>query len=213
MKRGVLTLATALALAFHVPVAAQSTFATYDVADWSDLIPEQRVNFQTYRSIIITDGTLSADQKAARVAAKYTEIEQAIRNTRRAAYEAVTRTYGVGNSATKGSSGGEPKEVDRKCRGADMPDMYVTADRVRGAYKSGSDDAGPGVIATGNAVGAADIIIDNGAQICAIGLKQSGKGRKVSYSEGEFRIRPSRITQIVNAEITPIMAEITKSPL
>lgn len=193
--------------------AAQSTFATYGVADWQDVVPERRVEFQTFRTIVLTNSTISDDEKARRVAAKFIEVQEAVRKARLDAYGAVVDRVGIGNSATKGSSGGDPKVSDAKCRGANYPNMFTTPQWARGAYKSGNDDAGPNVLANGSAVNPAGIVTAGGEQVCAIRLKQSGRGRKVAWSEAEFRIKPEQIKALVDAELPLAMDQISRSPV
>lgn len=91
--------------------------------------------------------------------------------------------------------------------------MYTEQSWAEGAYQSGDAEAGPAVLKSGNQVPNNQIVSADGSMICAIELKQSGKGRKVAYSEATFRIRPAAINALVAAEISMIMSEISKSPL
>lgn len=185
---------------------------TYGVGDWRELVPEKRVEFQSYRTIVLTNPAIDDDEKARRIAAKFIAVQKDIQSVRTAAYEGVKKLEGVGNSCTKGSSGGSAKKCDAECRGSSLPDMYTTADWARGAYKSGDETASSVILASGNAVPTAEIVAGGGALICAIALKQSSKGRKVAWSEAEFRIRPGPISAMVGRELPVIMAEVAKSP-
>ena len=202
----------AILVSITSPALAQD-FSTYGVTDWHTLVPEKRIEFQTYRTITLSNSTLDDEEKARRVAAKYAAMEKQVRETRTDAFKEVQETVGIGNSATKGSSGGDPKVVEAKCRGSDKPNMYTQPGWAKGAYQSGGADADARVLQTGGAVPSNQIVASNGAVVCAIRLKQSGKGRKVAYSEAVFRIRPGAIKSMVDAEVPQMMAEITKSPL
>jgi hypothetical protein len=162
---------------------------------------------------VIADPNLTVDQKAAMVTAKYNAVENDVRVLRTAAYSAVKRNVGVGNSCTKGSSGGDAKVCNAKCASAPLPDTVAIAASFRGAYKSGDETAGPEILDSGNPVAADGLILDNGATICALKLKQSGKGRKVSWSQADFAIREARIAQLVAEELATIMQAITRSPV
>lgn len=190
---------------------SQAPYETYHVSDWHDLVPQRRVEFQSYRTIVLSNGTLSDDEKARRIAAKFTELQNAVRADRLAAYEAVAESHGVGNSCT--NAGSSPKRCKSKCAGSNFPDMFTQASWAKGAYKSGGDPADARILRVGNPVAPASIVSPDGAQICAIELKQSGHGRKVSYSQAEFRIRPATIRKLVDAEVPLAMSEITKSPI
>lgn len=186
---------------------------TYGVVDWRDSVTEKAAEYKTYRIIVLSNATYSDDEKAAKIARKFTEIREAVRADRTQAYSAFSEVRGVGNSATKGSSGGDAKKVDAKCIGASKEQMYTKPEWARGAYKSGDEVAEATVIATGQAVGPNDIVSSDGSQVCAIALKQSGKGRKISYSEATFRIRPAHIKAIVDTELTSIMYAISNTPI
>lgn len=185
----------------------------YKVADWRDIVPERRVEFQSYRTITISNGEIDDEEKARRISKKFATIQKEVKAERIAAYQGVSTVVGVGNSVTKGSSGGDSKTSDAECRGAPLPNMYTTPAWARGAYKSGSDDANAALFNSGLGVASSDIVAGGGVSVCAIKLKQSGKGRKVSYSEATFRIRPAYISSIVDQEMPRIMNDISKSPL
>lgn len=186
---------------------------TYGVVDWKTPVPEKAAEFKTFRVIVLSNPNYSDDEKAAKIAAKYAAIRSELRNQRVGLYEAVSEVRTVGNSVTKGSSGGSSKTSDAECVGAAKPNMFTRSDWARGAYKSGGDDAGPGVIASGLAVDPAGIVINDGNLVCAISLKQSGKGRKVSYSEATFRIRPANVQSMVDEEMTALMYAISSTPI
>lgn len=186
---------------------------TYGVTDWQELIPEKAAEYRNYRLIVIGSTTYSDDEKAARIARKFEEIRTAVRASRTEAYTAISELRGIGNSATKGNSGGSPKVVEAKCIGGSKEQMYTKPEWARGSYKSGTDSAGPGVIASGPAVDPRILVRSGGAEVCAVRLKQSGEGRKVSYSEATFRIRPERIKAIVDAEMLSIMHVIFYTPI
>lgn len=215
MVAGAAALTGAAAQTQTTAAAATPTtgIAVYGVEDWQGLVPVRRVDFQSYRTATLADPTLSADEKARRITARFKGIEDEVRALRTKVYTAYERTIGIGNSATKGSGGGSPKVSNAKCTAADKPDMVVTDDRVRGAYRSGGQPAGPDLFASGTAIAPGSLIAAGGTQICAIRLKQSGKGRKVAYTEGRFRIRADRIAALVEEEVGVIMAEIGRSPL
>ena len=187
--------------------------AAYGVADWRDMATEKAAEYKNYRIIILANTTYSDDEKAAKIARKYTQIRDAVRKNRTEIYQGVSELRGVGNSATKGSSGGNPKKSAAKWIGGSKEQTYTTAEWARGAYKSGDVDANANVIATGTAVDSKALVSADGSQVCAIALKQSSKGRKVSYSEATFRIRPERIKVIVDTELTSIMYAISNTPL
>ena len=186
---------------------------TYEASDWRELVPEKAAAYKNYRVIILGNPNYTDDEKAAKIARKYGEIRDEVRKSRLDAYSAISELVGVGNSATKGSSGGDPKKVDAKCAGASKEHMYTTPAWARGAYKSGDDAADANVISSGNPVNANEIVLANGSQVCAVKLKQSGKGRKVSYSEATFHIRPEQIKKIVEAELLSLMYAITNTPV
>jgi len=212
----------ALALfATHAAIAAPDTappdpnfHQIYGVASWLDVVPEKAAEYKTYRLIILGDTKYTPDEKSAMIAKKYAEIREAVRAIRIASYQEVTELIGVSNSATKGGSGGSPVKVDAKCAGAGKPNMYTTADWVRGAYRSGSANPDAKIFEDGrNRVDPKGIVIENGDRVCAIALKQSGAGRKYSYSEGKFRIRPAEITKMVAGELPAIMYAISNTPI
>ncbi|OJT27234.1 hypothetical protein BO221_04395 [Archangium sp. Cb G35] len=162
--------------------------------------------------MVLSDAALSYEEKENRIAVRISQIRNEVRALRTTKYEAVRKTAGVGNSVTKDTSGGRSKTSDAECTGAGLPHMYTTPSLAQGAYKSGDDDATPAIISSsGIAVDPAGIVIEDGAKVCAIALKQSGKGRKVAYSKAVFQIRPARITAMVNDELALIMEEISKS--
>jgi len=186
----------------------------YGVADWRDLVPEKASEYKTYRMIVLGNQTYSDDEKAAKIAKKYADIRSAVVSSRKEAYGTVSELRGVGNSATKGSSGGNPKKVDAKCTGASKEHMYTSAQWARGAYRSGGADANAQIFADGGLpVDPQALVADNGNVVCAIALKQSGKGRKYSYSEATFRIRPERIKAMVDAEALSMMYAISSTPI
>ncbi len=185
----------------------------YGVGDWREDVPERAAEYKNFRLIVLSNNTYSDDEKAAKIAAKYAAIRDALRTKRRDAYAAISEVRGVGNSATKGSSGGSAVESDAKCIGPSKEGMFTQAAWARGAYKSGDEEAGPNVIASGVGVNPAELVSANGASVCAIRLKQAGKGRKVAYSEATFKIRPEHINGIVDAELLATMYAITNTPI
>lgn len=192
--------------------AAPTHHLTYGVPDWKTAVPEKAAEYKSFRAIVLTNPTYSDDEKAAKIAAKYTSIRNTLRSERVSLYEAVSEVKGVGNSATKGSSGGSAKKSDAECIGGNKPQMYTKAEWAKGAYKSGDDHADTGVIATGLAVDPIGIVTPDGSLVCAIALKQSGKGRKVSYSEATFKIRPAHISSMVEEELPALMYAISTTP-
>lgn len=186
----------------------------YGVTSWREVVPEKAAEYKNYRLIVLSNASYSDDEKATKVAKKYSDIREAVKNIRTASYSSVSELIGIGNSATKGSSGGSPKEVDAKCAGSRKPNMYTTASWARGAYRSGDADPDPSIFfSNGNTVAPKDIVIEDGARVCAIALKQSGKGRKYSYSEATFRIRPTEIGKMVDGELPAIMFAISNTPI
>lgn len=185
---------------------------TYGVSDWREDIPERAAEYKTYRLIVLSNNAYSDDEKAAKIAGKYAAIRSELRAKRQAAYDAIHEVHGVGNSATKGGSGGSPVDVPAKCVGASKAQMYTQPAWARGAYKSGDEDAGPGIFASGVAVNSAELVHSNGAELCAIRLRQAGKGRKVAYSEATFKIRPELINAMTEAELLATMYAISNTP-
>lgn len=195
------------------PPADPTYHVIYGVDDWRGLVWSNSANYKNYRLIVLGDQTLSADEKAARIGGKVKEIERDIRAERTGVYDKKYLIARVGNSATKGGAGGSPKVVDAKCVGAPGPQMYTKPEWARGAYKSGDDDAGDNILVTGTAIGGHELVTPDGGSVCAIGLKQSGKGRKVSYSEAKFHILPGHIKTIVDAEVNAMMYAIVNTPV
>lgn len=186
----------------------------YNVESWRDIVPEKAAEYKNYRLIILSNSNYSDDEKAIKIAKKYSDIREAVKNSRTVSYKAIEELVGVGNSATKGSSGGSPKEVKAKCASASKPEMYTTAAWARGAYRSGDAQADASIFSNGgHLVDARTILAADGTQVCAIELKQSGKGRKYSYSEATFRIRPNQILKMVNDELPAIMFAISNTPI
>ena len=184
----------------------------YGVSDWKELVPERAAEYKNYRLIVLGNPTYSDDEKAAKIARKYSEIREALRANRTEAYSTISELRGVGNSATNG--GGGPKSVDAKCISASMEQMYTKPEWARGVYKtSTSDHADARLFDGGTTVNATELVRDNGNQVCAIALKQSGKGRKASYSEATFRIRPERIRIFIDAEMLSMMYAISNTPI
>jgi hypothetical protein len=204
----VLLAAIAVAALADTPPPDPTFHITYGVADWRDSTTQRAAEYKTYRTIILTNTTYSDDEKAAKIARKFTEIRDAVRTERTDAYSAVSEVRGVGNSAT-----GRGATSAAKCISGSKPDMYTKPEWARGAYKSGGDTADAPILATGTPVGQNDIVTAGGSQVCAIALRQSGSGRKVSYSEATFRIRPERVKTIVDTELTSIMYAVSNTPL
>lgn len=184
----------------------------YNISDWRDLISERAAEYKNYR-IIILSGNYTDDEKARLIARKYKEISNDLAAQRTSSYKEVSETLGVGNSATKGHSQGGSVRSDQKCISATKPSMFTRPEWARGAYKSGNEDAGPGILSTGEMVPGVSIVSSDGTAVCAIALKQSGKGRKISYSEADFKIRDEQIKAMVDAEVVSMMREISNTPL
>lgn len=186
---------------------------TYQTSDWRVLVPENASIYKNYRMIILQTNDMSPDEKAEKIAKKYTEIQNKVEKSRRETYTNVNELVSVGNSVIKGSSGGGSKTVNAKCASPSKPQMYTKTEWARGAYKSGNEDATPAILSTGIAISPSSLVGNNGLRICAITLKQSGKGRKVAYSEATFRILPKHIDEIVNNEVLSIMYEVSNTAL
>jgi hypothetical protein len=179
---------------------------SYGVSDWRNSVPERAVEFKTFRTIVLTNPTYSDDEKAAKIASKFRAIRDAVRKERVALYEAISETRGVGNSAS-----GRGKTSDAECIGGTKSNMYTKPEWAQGAYKSGSDEANVSLLSTGLAAG--DIVNPDGSLVCAIKLKQSGSGRKVSYSQAVFRVRPEHIKKMVDEELSSLMFAISNTPV
>lgn len=180
---------------------------TYGVSDWREVANKRAVEFKVYRNLILNDQSYTSDEKARMISAKYSEIQNLARRERTSTYSAVSKFRSVENSCTNQSS--TPKECDEKCVSAPLPDMYTSLDLVQGWW--GGDVTPPSSLKpNGNRMG--NDRVSSNRYICAGKLKQSGKGRKTSYAEGKFRIRPEKITQIVNEEMVPIMYFVSTTP-
>lgn len=191
--------------------ALPSHHRAYGVSDWQTYVPEREIEYKTYRMIVIANPSYSDEEKAAKIVAKYKDIQEEVRQARLAEYAAVTDVVGVGNSCTKGSSGGASKNCAAKCATSARPHMYTSGAWARGAWNSGDMPADARMLGQGNAVDGQHIA--NESQVCAIALKQSGKGRKASYSEAIFKIKPNHIQTIIRDELPAIMKEITDTPV
>jgi hypothetical protein len=217
IKKLVFSVAALAGASFNVsaesPPVAPTYHVTYGISDWRELVPERAAEYKNFRVIVLSNTSYSDDEKATKIARKYTEIRDFVKNARTEAYSKVSELRGVGNSATKGSSGGSPKEVDAKCTRASKSNMYTRPEWAKGAYKSGEEPADAQILGNGSRVNSAEIVKSNGTEVCAIALKQSSKGRKVSYSEATFRIRPDHIKVMVDAEVLSMMYEISNTPI
>ncbi|WP_323816409.1 hypothetical protein [Cellvibrio sp. NN19] len=217
IKNLVFSIAALTGASFNVsaesPPVEPTYHVTYGISDWRELVPERAAEYKNFRVIVLSNTSYSDDEKAAKIARKYTEIRDFVKNARTEAYSNVSEVRGVGNSATKGSSGGSPKKVDAKCTGASKSNMYTKPEWAKGAYKSGDEPANEQILNNGSRVNSTDIVKNNGTEVCAIALKQSGKGRKVSYSEATFRIHPDYIKVMVDAEVLAMMYDISHTPI
>lgn len=97
MKRLLLKAVWGALITFGVPsvAAGQTTFETYSAADWRDIVPSKRTEYQTYRTIVLTNPSLSDDEKAKRVSDKFVSVQNEVRTARVEAYKAVQRKIGV----------------------------------------------------------------------------------------------------------------------
>lgn len=213
MKRFMLMVCISILPAFSIqPGMAQAPatptaiepFVTYGLTDWRLLIPAYKNSYSNYRAIILADTSLSSEQKQERLEARYAEIQAGAEKARRAEYEKYREKSSAANSCTK--EGGSPKTCHAKCNAPSTVGLYTTADWARGAYVSGQMDADEKILSYGTAVGGTGVLVGNA--VCAVLLKQSGNGRKVSYSEAEYRIEPKVITNAVGTEVAAIMMQI-----
>lgn len=189
------------------PVVGPEHHKIYGVSDWRGDATAKAVEFKAYRTIVLTNPTYSDDEKAAKIAAKYIAIEKAERKERKAVYAAVSRTVKIGNSCT--NQGSSPKKCNAKCIGEPMPAMYTSLEWTQGWW--GGDVEPENLKPDANKMGDDRVVADT--HVCAGALKQSGHGRKTSYAEGAFRIRPARIDQMVSEEMVPIMQIVSTTPI
>ena len=180
---------------------------TYDVPDWRQDASSAAVEYKTYWTIVMANPSYSDDDKAKKIAEKYSAIEKQVREKRKAEYSAVTRFAAVGNSCTNASS--STKNCAPNCVGEPLPAMYTSLAWVQGWWGGDVDPAS--LKPNANQMG--DDRVSGDTHICAGKLKASGKGRKTSYAEGTFRIRPDRIDQIVNEEMVPVMSIVSAAVL
>lgn len=186
--------------------STKQPFEIYNVSDWQLLIPSRLADFRFYKSAIFSSSDYSPERKHELVMNKYHEIEKEISALRTELYSNYSQTLTIGNSCTN-----EGRDASKNCRAncirPSVMFLYAKPDWTSGAYASGYMPANSNIFnnSIGNTADIAETLISNGEEICAVKLKQSGIGRKVSFTQTTFKIRPNKIEDIVNWEMSKIM--------
>jgi len=184
-------------------------FRVYGLPDWRGEVAENRLEFQTYRSAVLSDRELTYEQKTDLITRRAKQIGDAFRTKRTNVFINFKHAQDKSNSCTKGYSGGT-KVCERKCEAAVYPHTHVPENAVKGAWISTSrDDLGPWVLERGKAYGKKKLLKNDGRSICAPELRRSGQGRVVAYTKGTFRIERNWVDKFVDLEADAFLTAVT----
>ncbi len=204
--------AASISLASHAQSANGPSFhSSYDLPDWRGDLTDLRLNFQSYRSAVLNDNSLSVDEKVDLIIEKRNEIRSSFVEKRQKLYQGYRYKMGVPHSCTKGYSGGT-KDCGKKCETVTRSSLYTKEKWVE-AWRKDTDKR-PADLAKSNdgRKSSEGLVTADGKRICTKELIKSGKGRKAAYTLATFRIEPASINQYVEKEADAFMTFIVSSP-
>lgn len=200
-----LTLVQASSLIPENEIPGPKVHKQYGVADWRQGASIKRSDYVLYRRAVLNDASISVEEKVERIVSRRDKIRSDFVRKREQSYGKVTKTFSVGHSCTKGSSGGT-KKCGNKCKSSGDSDLYTKGQWGNRWSKDTDARAGdlPNIATPkGNAVG---FVHNNGQKICTVKLQKSGRGRKAALTRSVFRLRPASISKFVEKEANAFAA-------